>query len=339
MIGSVDLGIDLGTATILIYVRGKGIVFKEPSVVAMDRDSSAVLAVGEEARRMIGRTPGNIVAVRPMRDGVIANYEVTEILLKHALRKAIGRQLFFKPSVVVCAPSGVTSVEQRAIVEAAFESGAKRVAVVEEPMAAAIGAGLNIGEPFGSMIVDIGGGTTDVAVISLGGIVQSESIRTAGDKFDEALVRYIKREYNMMIGERTAEEIKLEAGSAHPDISPRACEVRGRDLVTGLPRNLTFTSKEAYLALLEPVTAVIDAIKAVLERTPPELAADIMEKGIVLTGGGSLLCGLDRLISDETGIPVHLTEDPEACVAQGTGKIFAGIEGLRAAIFTEKKIS
>lgn len=338
MFGASDIGIDLGTATILIHVRGKGIVLKEPSVVAMDRDTQQVLAVGEEARRMIGRTPGNIVAVRPMRDGVIANFDVTEILLKQMIRKAVGKRVF-KPSIVVCAPAGVTSVEKRAIIEAAFEAGAKRVALVEEPMAAAIGAGLNIGEPSGSMVVDIGGGTTDVAVISLGGIVESESIRVAGDKFDEALVRYIKREYNMMIGERTAEEIKKEAGAAHPDCEPRSCEVRGRDLVSGLPKNLTFTSREAYLALSEPVTAIVDAVKAVLERTPPELAADIMEKGIILTGGGSLLTGLDRLIADETGIPTHLTEDPESCVAMGAGKIFDGIQGMRTALFTEKKIS
>lgn len=338
MFGASDIGIDLGTATILIHVRGKGIVLKEPSVVAMDRDTQQVLAVGEEARRMIGRTPGNIVAVRPMRDGVIANFDVTEILLKQMIRKAVGKRVF-KPSIVVCAPAGVTSVEKRAIIEAAFEAGAKRVALVEEPMAAAIGAGLNIGEPSGSMVVDIGGGTTDVAVISLGGIVESESIRVAGDKFDEALVRYIKREYNMMIGERTAEEIKKEAGAAHPDCEPRSCEVRGRDLVSGLPKNLTFTSREAYLALSEPVTSIVDAVKAVLERTPPELAADIMEKGIILTGGGSMLTGLDRLIADETGIPTHLTEDPESCVAMGAGKIFDGIQGMRTALFTEKKIS
>ncbi|MBO8126110.1 MAG: rod shape-determining protein [Firmicutes bacterium] len=338
MFGVQDLGIDLGTATILIYVRGKGIVLKEPSVVAMERDTSQILAVGTEARRMIGRTPGNIVAVRPMRDGVIANYDVTEVLLKQMIRKAAGRR-FFKPSIVICAPAGVTSVERRAIIEAAFEAGAKRVALIQEPMAAAIGAGLNIGEPSGSMVVDIGGGTTDVAVISLGGIVESECIRVAGDKFDEALVRYIKREYNIMIGDRTAEEIKKEVGTAHPDSELKVCEVRGRDLVSGLPKNLSFSSREAYLALLEPVNAIVDAVKTVLERTPPELAADIMEKGIVLTGGGSLLRDLDRLIADKTGIPTHLTEDPESCVALGAGKIFEGVAGLKADLFIKKKIS
>ncbi|NLY55478.1 MAG: rod shape-determining protein [Firmicutes bacterium] len=338
MFGSLDLGIDLGTATILIHVRGKGIVLKEPSVVAMDRDSSAVLAVGSEAQQMIGRTPGNIVAVRPMRDGVIANYDVTEILLKRMIHKAVGRR-FFKPSIAICAPSGVTTVERRAIVEAAFEAGAKRVALIEEPMAAAIGAGLNIAEPSGNMVVDVGGGTTDVAVISLGGMVVSDSIRIAGDKFDEAIVRYIKREYNMAIGERTAEEIKKEVGCAHPDLPVKICDVRGRDLVSGLPRNLTFSSREAYLALQEPVNAIIDTVKAVLEKTPPELAADIMEKGIVLTGGGALLTGLDRLIADVTGIPVHITEAPESCVAIGAGRIFEGTSGIQSAVFVEKKIS
>jgi len=296
---AMDIGVDLGTATSLIYVRGKGIVLQEPSVVAIDQDTRRVLAIGVEARRMLGRTPGNIMAIRPLKDGVIADYDVTEMMLKYFLSRVCGRRMFLRPRIMVCIPSGVTTVEKRAVIEATMQAGARRTYLIEEPLAAAIGAGLDISQPSGSIVVDVGGGTTDVAVLSLGGIVISESLRVGGDKFDEAIVRHVKREYNLMIGERTAEELKIEVGTADPRGDKRM-EVRGRDLLTGLPKTIEMTGAECLQAMQEPITAVVDVIKSVLERTPPELAADIVDKGLVLTGGGALLDGLDRLISRET---------------------------------------
>ncbi|HAH95816.1 MAG TPA: rod shape-determining protein [Firmicutes bacterium] len=323
-----DISIDLGTANVLVYVRDKGIVIREPSVVALQKDSNKVLAVGEEARQMIGRTPGNIVAVRPLKDGVIADYDVTEVMLRHFVDKVCRSPRFFRPKVVVCVPSGVTSVERRAVLEAAMQAGAKRTYLIEEPMAAAIGAGLDIGEASGNMVVDVGGGTTDVAIISLQGIVVSESLRVGGDKFDDAIIRYIKKMYNLMIGERTAEEIKIQIGSAYPEGEGKSMEVRGRDLVTGLPRTIRFTSADTFQALSEPITAIIDGVKSVLERTPPELASDIVDKGIVLTGGGALLNGFNRLLAEETGIPVHLADDPMSCVVLGAGKVLEHLDSL-----------
>lgn len=316
-----DIGIDLGTASVLVYVKKRGIVIREPSVVALQKDNNKILAVGEEARQMIGRTPGNIVAVRPLKDGVIADYDVTETMLKYFIEKVSPKPRLFRPQIVVCVPSGVTSVEKRAVLEAAMQAGAKRTLLIEEPMAAAIGAGLNITEASGNMVVDIGGGTTDIAIISLGGIVVSESLRIGGDKFDEAIIRYIKKMYNMMVGERTAEDLKIQIGSAYPEGEGKSMEIRGRDLVTGLPRTIKFTSADSFQALSEPITTIIDGIKSVLERTPPELASDIVDKGIVMTGGGSLLHGFTRLLAEETGIPIHLAEDPLSCVALGTGRI------------------
>lgn len=315
-----NIGIDLGTATVLVYVQNKGIVLKEPSVVAIDKNTNKILAVGEQARQMLGRTPANIVAIRPLRDGVIADYEVTEAMLKYFINKVCGRRRFFKPSVMVCVPTEVTSVEKRAVIEAAISAGAKRASLIEEPMAAAIGAGLNVEEPCGNMVVDIGGGTTDVAVISLGGIVVGESIRVAGNKMDEAIARYIRKTYNLMIGERTSEEIKIKIGSAYPEENPRSMEIRGRDLINGLPKTITINSEEVREALEEPLTLMVEAVKSVLEKTPPELSADIIDKGIILTGGGGLLTGLDMLISKATGMPVRIADDPICSVAIGTGK-------------------
>ncbi len=327
----IDIGVDLGTATVLVYVKGKGIVLKEPSVVAMDKDSGKIIAVGEEARRMIGRTPGNIVATRPLREGVIADYDITEKMLRHFINKACQRKFFFpffRPRIMVCIPSGVTGVEERAVRQAALQAGAKHAALIEEPLAAALGAGIEISEPSGSMVVDIGGGTTDIAVLSLGGIVVSKSLRVGGDKFDEAIVRFIRREFNLMIGERTAEELKINIGTAFPSIKREnsTYEIRGRDLISGLPKNITVTAQQAFEALQESVEAVVSSVKEVLERTPPELAADIMNKGIVMTGGGSLLHGLNTLISKETGLPVYIAEDPVSCVALGTGKALANMD-------------
>jgi rod shape-determining protein MreB len=316
-----DIGVDLGTSSVLVYVKNRGIVIREPSVVALQKDTNQILAVGEEARQMIGRTPSNIVAIRPLKDGVIADYDVTETMLKHFIEKVCPKPRLFRPQVVICVPSGVTSVEKRAVLEAAMQAGAKRTFLIEEPMAAAIGAGLNITEASGSMVVDVGGGTTDIAIISLGGIVVSESLRIGGDKFDEAIIRYIKKMYNMMIGERTAEEVKIQIGSAYPEGEGQSMEVRGRDLVTGLPRTIKLTSADSFQALSETIAMVIDGIKSVLERTPPELASDIVDKGIVMTGGGSLLNGFTRLLAEETGIPIHLAEDPLSCVVKGTGMI------------------
>jgi len=327
-----DIGIDLGTANILVYIRGRGIVIREPSVVALEKETSRIVAVGVEARQMIGRTPSNIVAIRPLKDGVIADYDVTETMLKYFIEKVCPRPRLFRPQVVVCVPSGVTSVEKRAVLEAAMQAGAKRTYLIEEPMAAAIGAGIDIAEASGNMVVDIGGGTTDVAIISLGGIVVSTSLRVGGDKFDEAIVRYIKKMYNLMIGERTSEDIKIEIGSAYPEGEGKSMEIRGRDLVTGLPRTIKFTSADTFQALSEPITAVIDGIKSALERTPPELASDIVDKGIVLTGGGALLHGFTRLLSEETEIPIHLAEDPMSCVALGTGKVLESVEGMRSSL-------
>jgi rod shape-determining protein MreB and related proteins len=322
-----EIGIDLGTANILVYVRGKGIVLREPSVVAIAAHSKKVLAVGEEARLMIGRTPGNIVAIRPMSEGVIADYTTTERMLEHLIRKVVGRKRFFKPRVLVCVPSGVTSVERRAVLQAAKEAGAGEAYTIEEPMAAAIGAGLPISNPGGNMVVDIGGGTTDIAVISLEGIVISRSLRVGGNKMDEVIMRHIKNAYNLMIGDRTAEEIKIRIGSAYPMEQEMVMDVRGRDLVAGLPRTVQVTSEEIREALSEPVTQIVERVKAVLEQTPPELSSDIIERGIWLTGGGALLRGLDRLLSAATEITVFVAEDPLSCVAIGTGR---ALEELRA---------
>jgi len=313
------IGIDLGTSSVLVYIKGKGIVLKEPSVVAIDKNDNKILAVGEQARLMLGKTPGNIMAIRPMRDGVIADYEVTEAMLRYFINKVCGRRLLFRPYVMICVPAEVTSVERRAVLEAATSAGAKKAYLIEEPMAAAIGAGLNVEEPAGNMVLDIGGGTTDAAVISLGGIVVSQSIRVAGHKMDEAIIRYVRKNYNLMIGERTAEEVKIRIGSAYPMDENTGMEIRGRDLINGLPKTLTITADEVRESLLEPVSAIVDTVKAVLEKTPPELAADIIDRGIVMTGGGGLLRGLDLLLSRATGMPVRVADDPISCVAIGSG--------------------
>ncbi|MFO7172101.1 MAG: rod shape-determining protein [Bacillota bacterium] len=326
-----DMGIDLGTANTLVYVKGRGIVLQEPSVVAIDRDTKAPMAVGQEAKEMIGRTPGNIVAVRPMKDGVIADFEITQTMLKYFIQKAMPRRSPFRPRVVISCPSGVTGVERRAVKDAAQHAGAREAYIIEEPMAAAIGAGLPVEEPTGSMVVDIGGGTTEVAIISLGGLVTSRSIRIAGDEMDEAIVQYVKRTYNLLIGERTAEEIKITIGSAYPVGEETSMEIRGRDLVTGLPRTLTITSEEVRRALAEPVSAIVETVKITLENTPPELAADIMDRGIVMTGGGSLLRGLDVLLSKETGMPVHVADEPMLCVVKGTGQALDSLHILKRA--------
>ncbi|MDD4517199.1 MAG: rod shape-determining protein [Limnochordia bacterium] len=317
---SKDVGIDLGTANTLVYIKGKGVVIQEPSMVALNRQTNEVLAVGREAKNMVGRTPGSIVAVRPMEDGVIADFDVTERMLGHFIRRATKRFSLFRPRVLVAVPSGVTEVEQRAVIDAARSAGAKEARLIEEPMAAAIGAGLPVQEPTGNMVVDIGGGTTEVAVISLGGIVAHRSIRIGGDEMDEAIIQYVRRTYNLLIGERTAEEIKHTIGNTYemPD-QEKSMDVRGRDLVTGLPKNVVVSSQEIREALAEPVGAIVDAVRVTLERTPPELAADIMDKGIIMVGGGSLLAGLDKLISEETRMPVHVPEDALCAVAVGTG--------------------
>lgn len=318
---SKDMGIDLGTANTLVYVRGKGIVLREPSVVAINTTTKKVLAVGEEAKKMIGRTPGNIIAIRPMRDGVIADFDVTQTMLKKFIEKITSKSAFASPRIIVCYPSGVTEVEKRAIDEATKQAGAREVILMEEPMAAAIGAGLPVDEPTGSMIVDIGGGTTEVAVISLDGIVTSKSLRVAGDELDQAIINYIKKEYNLAIGERTAEAIKMELGSAFKTTEDeKSMGIKGRDLVSGLPKTVDVTQTQIREALREPISAIIDAIKTTLEKTPPELSADIMEKGIMLAGGGALLNGLDALINHETHMPVHIAESPLDCVALGAGK-------------------
>jgi rod shape-determining protein MreB len=324
---SKDIGIDLGTANSLVFVKGKGIVLREPTVVAKQVNLNTVLAVGDEAKQMIGRTPGNIVAIRPMRQGVIADFDVTMSMLKYFLKKATGGA-FGKPRVLVSVPSGITEVEKRAVEEGAMQAGAKVAITIEEPMAAAIGAGLPVVEPTGSMIVNMGGGTTEIAVISLGGIVTSRSIRVAGDKQDEAIVAYIKRVYNLAIGERTAEEIKINIGSAYPKAVEETMDVRGRDLVTGLPKTLTISSTEILEALKEPVASIVEGIKSTLEKTPPELAADIMDRGIMLSGGGALLDGLDKLVAEETGMSVRVAETPLDCVVLGLGKALDNYDAL-----------
>lgn len=322
-----DVGIDLGTASVLVYIKGQGVVLQEPSVVAIDKNTNKLLAVGEEARRMLGRTPGNIVAIRPLKDGVISDYEVTQRMLKYFIEKASGKSIL-RPRIVVCVPSGVTEVEKRAVIQASTQAGGRRAYVIEEPIAAAIGAGIDITEPNGNMIIDIGGGTTDVAVISLGGIVVSKSIKVAGDTFDEAISKYIRKKYNVIIGERSAEQLKIEIGSAYPRVKEQATEIRGRCLMTGLPKVIKVNSTEMLEALEEPVTAIAEAVHSVLENTPPELAADISDQGMVMTGGGSLLNGLNKLIQDRTGINVRIAEEPISCVAIGTGKSLENIEVL-----------
>lgn len=317
---NMDIGIDLGTANVLVYVKNKGIVLREPSVVAVDKDSGKILAIGEDAKRMLGRTPGNIVAIRPLREGVIADYDITESMLRYFIDKVIGHSFVFRPRIMICVPTGVTMVERRAVQEAAEQAGARRTQLIEEPMAAAIGAGLPVDEATGSMIVDIGGGTTDVAVISLGGIVTSASLRVAGDKFDEAIIEYVRRMFNVMIGERTAEEVKIKIAAAFRDARQAEMDVRGRDLLSGLPKNIRMTTAHAAEALEGQVGRIVGCVKKVLEETPPELSSDIMDHGIVLTGGGSMLYGLDELIKRSTGIPAMIADDPLSCVALGTGK-------------------
>ncbi len=322
-----DIGIDLGTASILVFVDGKGVVLKEPSVVAFDRDTNQIKAIGEEARLMLGRTPGNIVAVRPLRQGVISDYTVTEKMLKYFIQKAVGKQRFRKPLISICVPSGVTEVERKAVEDAAFQAGARDVKIIEEPIAAAIGAGIDITRPCGNMIVDIGGGTTDIAVISLGGTVVSTSIKIAGDDFDDAIVRYMRKEHNLLIGERTAEDIKIRIGSAFPRAEVAEVDVRGRNLLSGLPKTVTVTSSETEDALRDPTLQIVDAVHSVLEKTPPELAADIADRGILLTGGGSLLYGLEELIESKTGITTMTAEEPLTAVAIGTGKYVEFLSG------------
>ncbi len=326
MLGS-DIGIDLGTASVLVYIKGKGVVLKEPSVVAFDRDTNKIKAIGEDARLMLGRTPGNIVAVRPLRQGVISDYTVTEKMLRYFIQKAVGKTRFRKPRISVCVPSGVTEVEKKAVEDATYEAGAREVAIIEEPIAAAIGAGIDIARPCGNMIVDIGGGTSDIAVISLGGTVVSTSIKIAGDDFDEAIVRYMRKKHNLLVGERTAEDIKINIGSAFPRPEVETMDVRGRNLITGLPKTITVTSEETEDALKETTSQIVEAVHSVLEQTPPELAADIADRGIVLTGGGSLLYGLEELIEKRTGITTMTAEEPMTAVAIGTGKFVEFLAG------------
>lgn len=325
-----EVGIDLGTANVLVYIKGKGIVLNEPSVVAINKDTDEILAVGEDARQMLGRTPSNIIAVRPLRDGVISDYDITERMLKYFIKKTCGSGRFFKPRIMVCVPSGVTEVEKRAVREAATQAGGKDVYLMEEPVAAAIGAGIDISKPDGVMVIDIGGGTTDIAVISLGGIVASTSVKMAGDKFDEAIIKYMRKAHKLYIGERTAEELKLTIGTAFPRDEVITKECRGRDLVTGLPKSVDVTSEEMMDALEEPLQSISEAVHNVLERTPPELAADISNSGIIVTGGGALLYGIDKRIEDRTGIKVVIAEDPKSCVAIGTGKALNELEALES---------
>src|SRR6059036_3306154 len=327
---SSDIGIDLGTANTLVYVKDQGIVLREPSVVAVQAGTNKVLAVGDEAKRMLGRTPANIVAVRPLKDGVISDFEVTEAMLRHFISKVHNRRrVHARPRVVIAVPSGITEVEKRAVRESAAHAGAREVYLIEEPMAAAIGVGLPVQDPAGNMIIDIGGGTTEVALISLSGIVFSRSVRVAGDELDEAIVQYMKRAYNLMVGERTAEEIKIKIGSAYPSEKETSVEVKGRDLVAGLPKTLMITSQEVREALLEPISAIVDSVRVALESCPPELSADLVDRGLVLAGGGALLRGLDKLLSEQTGLPVHVAEDPLSAVAEGTGKCLNEIKFLR----------
>lgn len=317
---STSVGIDLGTANVLVYVKGKGIVLREPSVVAIDRNTDTVLAIGEEARKMIGRTPGNIIAIRPLRDGVIADYDMTESMIRYFLDKVVGKTFLFRPRVMVCIPTGITIVERRAVQEAAEQAGAKRAELIEEPIAAALGAGIDIAEPLGSMVIDIGGGTCDVAVISLGGIVNGDSLRVAGNRLDSDIEEYVKRKYSLMIGERTSENIKTTIGAAYPNARNLTMDVRGRDIITGMPKNITVSTAEVVEAIHDSIESIVDCVKRVLDATPPELSADIFDRGIILTGGGSLLYGLDEVIRRETHIPTVVADDPLSCVAIGTGK-------------------
>jgi rod shape-determining protein MreB len=333
-----DIGIDLGTANTLVYVKDHGIVLREPSVVAVKGGTSTVLAVGDEAKRMLGRTPGNIVAIRPLKDGVIADFEITEAMLRHFILKVHGKRTFRpRPRVVIAVPSGITEVEKRAVKESALHAGAREVYLIEEPMAAAIGCGLPVQDAAGNMIIDIGGGTTEVALISLSGIVFSRSVRVAGDELDEAIIQYMKRAYNLMIGERTAEDIKIKIGSAYPIEKEATMEVKGRDLVAGLPKTLTITSQEVREALLEPISTIVDSVRVTLERCPPELSADLVDRGLVLAGGGALLRGLDKLLTEETGLPVHIAEDPLSAVAEGTGRALSELKFLRQVATTDSR--
>jgi len=331
-----DMGIDLGTATTLVYLKNQGIVLCEPSVVAIQAGTSNVIAVGEEAKRMLGRTPGNIVAIRPMRHGVITDFEISEAMLRYFIKKVNKSKLLVRPRIVIAIPSGITEVEKRAVKDSALHAGAREVFMIEEPMAAAIGVGLPIQDPSGNMIIDIGGGTTEMAVISLAGIVFSKSVRVGGDELDEAIINYLKKNYNLMIGERTAEEIKIKIGSVYPLEEELKMDVKGRDLVAGLPKSVTVTSEEVREAMAEPIAQILEAVRITLERTPPELSSDLIEKGIVLAGGGSLLRGIDKLIAEETGLPVHLSEDPMTAVALGTGKVLSEIKYLRKVTVTPR---
>lgn len=334
-----DIGIDLGTANTLVHVKGRGIVVKEPSVVAINKNNGEVLAVGDEAKDMIGRTPGNIVAIRPMKDGVIADFDITQTMLKYFIKKAFSKGFLGKPRVVICVPSGVTEVEKKAVEEATLQAGAKEAYLIEEPMAAAIGANIAVEEPTGSMVVDVGGGTTEVAVISLGGVVTSKSLRVAGDELDDSIISSIKKEHNLLIGERTAEKIKFSIGSAYKLEKEEKINVRGRDLISGLPKTIDITSAEIWEALKDPINNIIDAIKLTLEKTPPELSSDIMDKGIVLTGGGAYLKGLDKLISEETGgMTVSIADSALDCVVMGAGKVLEEIEVLKRVLIIPKRL-
>ena len=332
-----DMAIDLGTANTLVYVRGRGIVLNEPSVVAINQDTGGILAVGLEAKKMIGRTPGNIVAIRPLKDGVISDFDTTERMLRYFIQKVHKRRHFAKPRLVVCVPSGITGVEQRAVKDAGYAAGARKVYIIEEPMAAAIGAGLPIHEPTGNMVVDIGGGTTEIAVISLGGIVTVQSIRVGGDELDQAIIAWIKREYSLLLGERTAEEIKMAIGSAFPAVGEPDAEIRGRDLVTGRPKTILVTAEEIRKAIDEPVSRIVEAVKTTLDSCPPELSGDIMDRGIVLTGGGALLHGLDERLRHETGIAVHIAENPLNAVVMGTGRCIEEFEALEKVLISEPR--
>ena len=334
-----DMGIDLGTATVLVYLKGKGIVLNEPSVVAIEQYTRKVLTVGEHAQQMLGRTPGNITALRPLKEGVIADFDLTEVMLKHFILKVCKRRRFLKPRVVVCIPAGTTSVEKKAVIEAVTRTGAREAYLIEEPRAAALGAGMDILTPSGSMIVDIGGGTTDIAVLSLGETVISRSVRVGGDKFDEAIIRYLKKEQNLLIGERSAEILKIQVGSAFPGEAGNTMEVRGRDLVNGLPRSMAVTTDQIREAISEPLWVIIQGVRQVLERTPPELSGDVIEKGIILTGGGALLNGIHLLIAEETGVPVFLAEDPIGCVAKGTGKALEHLDRFVGTLITNRNMS
>ena len=334
---SKDIGIDLGTANTLVFMKGKGIIMREPSVVAVDTRNDTVRYVGKEAKEVIGRTPGSIVAVRPLKDGVIADFDITASMLQIFIKKVFNNSILARPRVIICIPSGVTAVERRAVKEASYKAGAKRVSIIEEPMAAAIGAGLPVVEATGSMVVDIGGGTSEVAVISLGGIVAARSVRVGGDELDSYIIQYIKKKYNLLIGERTAEDIKIGIGSAYPFEGEASMDIKGRDLMDGLPKNISVTSEEVREALADPLSMILDAIRVTLEKTPPELSADIIDHGITLTGGGALLRGLDQLVSNETGMPVHIAENPLDCVALGTGKVLDDIDRLHELLADDDK--